>query len=66
MNDDQSRDVLSSLVLITALPTQIAAMVTQEGRGILDWVVLGALLFWGWAHVDAGRERMKQDHDNRS
>jgi hypothetical protein len=50
--------------LITAIPTQIAAMATQEGRGILDWIVLGALLFWGWAHVDAARDQIKRDRDN--
>ena len=61
MTNEQSRDIVVSLALIIAIPTQIAAMFTQDSRGILDWIVLGALLLWGWVHVEMGREKLTRD-----
>lgn len=63
MNEEQSREVFCSLMLIIAIPVQILAMITHGGRGILDWIILGALLVWFWAHGEMYIERMKRDQN---
>ncbi len=57
MTNDQSRDIVVSLVLVCAVPIQAVTMWTRETVTGFDWFVLGALVVFGIAHVDAAKRQ---------
>jgi len=52
MTEDQSRWIVVTLVLVCAIPLQAIAMWTRNENSWLDWLVLGALLLVGFAHIE--------------
>ena len=52
MSNDRSRWMAVFFVLLSAIPTQVAAMWLHPNNTWVDWMVLAFLVVLGWAHVD--------------
>jgi hypothetical protein len=53
MNNPYRRWRLVTFALVAAIIAQIGGMIAMPGRGLVDIVVLLALLFLGYTHLDA-------------
>jgi hypothetical protein len=53
MNNPYRRWRLETFALVAAIVAQVGGMIAIQGRGLVDIVVLVALLFLGYTHLDA-------------
>jgi hypothetical protein len=63
MNTPYGRWRLVTFALVAALIAQIGGMIAIQGRGLVDIVVLVALLFLGYTHLDARAPEQDPDDD---
>lgn len=63
MNTSYRRWRLVTFALVAAIIAQIGGMIAIQGRGLVDIVVLVALLFLGYAHLDAKAPDQDPDDD---
>ena len=63
MNNPYRRWRLVTFALVAAIIAQIGGMIAIQGRGLVDIVVLVALLFLGYVHFDAKAPDQDPDDD---
>jgi membrane protein YdbS with pleckstrin-like domain len=53
VSEDYSRWIFVTLVLISAIPMQAAALWIHSENSWIDWAVMASLIILGWAHLDS-------------
>ena len=66
MTNPYRRWRLVTFALVAAIVAQIGGMIALQGRGLVDIVVLVALLFLGYTHLDAKAPEQDLDDDQAS